>query len=198
MAYARDDIFDDDARSHGGTGEASSFERIVEAAASVADLYDRAGYAYRLMGAVDKGVPTGRGNDHHRSCLDVLAQVAPAGGSTDALAARLAELENARTAEAALVAVTGTLSPEAAVRLTRSLGRFRQITVISYPAHRFTGTTRERWEGETAAMDVVRLLTRSGIRTLVLGPDESLPLAWNSSIQTSRRETAWDPKQKHV
>jgi uncharacterized protein (DUF58 family) len=48
------------------------FERVVEAAASLADLYHRSGYSFQLLCASRRGVGFGRGSHHLTRCLDLL------------------------------------------------------------------------------------------------------------------------------
>jgi uncharacterized protein (DUF58 family) len=186
-------LVDDRGAVHDGWGGQSSFERAVEAAASLVDLYQSSGYSYRLVGAHESGVPSGRHAEHHRRCLDLLATIAPARAAGEsALATRIAELERSPTAEAVLVVVTGTLSSGDALAFTRCTRRFGEVTVICFPAHRFSGqTTRLRWEGETRLVEAMRMLTRAGIRALALGPDERLSPAWSSLSPARAREAVW-------
>jgi uncharacterized protein (DUF58 family) len=198
---ARATVLIDDRRVHEGYGDNNSFERSVVASASVADLYHRVGYTYRLVGAVDPGIPSGKGSEHHRRCLDLLATMSPSGAADDdALALRLAELTRSSHAEAALVVVCGTPTPEAALALVRCRARFRQVTAVIYPAHRFgSETTKARWEGEAAIVEQVGLLARSGIRSLVLGPDEPVSMGWNALAQGRTTEVrTWGPKPELV
>ncbi|MGH2752005.1 MAG: DUF58 domain-containing protein [Actinomycetota bacterium] len=191
-------LLDDRAHSHGGIGESSSFERAVEAAASLCDLYLRLGYGWRLTSAGGSGLPPGKGNEHFNRCLDALATIEATAGE-GALLKRLAEMEAIGTVEAALVVVGGTLTPEIAMALTRCRRRFRAVTVISYPAHRFgTEGTKDRWEGERHVMEATRLLGRSGVRAMVLGPDESLAVAWSMSKQGRREGDPWGRKPELV
>jgi uncharacterized protein (DUF58 family) len=174
-------VLDDRPQVHDSSIE-SSFERAVEAAASLVDLYHRLGYSWRLAGAQNPGWPSSKGQGHLRRCLDFLADIALADEETDAgdpLAARLAELERGSGGEGSLWLVTGSLTPEAAFSLTRCVSRFMQITAISWPAHRFgVAATRNRWHGEEQTLKAVRMLGRSGIRVLVLGPGDSIGTAW--------------------
>lgn len=199
---ARATVLLDDRSVHEGYGENNSFEHAVIAAASLVDLYQRVGYTYRLVGATDPGVASGKGSDHHRRCLDLLATVAPSAGDVgdDALALRLAELTRSSHAEAALVVVCGTPSAEATLALVRCRVRFRQVTAVIFPAHRFgTGTTKARWRGESAIVEEVGLLARSGIRSLVLGPDEPISVGWNSLAHGRTSEVrTWGPKPELV
>jgi len=191
-------LLDNSAGTHAGIGESSSFERAVEAAASLCDLYLRSGYGWRLTPASGTGLPSSRGNDHFNRCLDALAtiEVQP---DDDALAVRLAELEAAGTVEAALVVVGGTVSPAVAMALTRVRRRFRAVTVLSFPAHRFgTEGTKDRWEHEGRSKEVARLLGHSGVRTIVLGPDEALATAWSMSSQGRTEGGAWGRKPELV
>lgn len=177
-------VLDDRAEVHGGFGDVSSFERAVGAAASLCDLYARSGYGWRLTTACSGGLPVAKGSEHLDRCLDLLATVESVRPTTDALLARLAEVEGGGSVEAALVVVTGTLSGELAIAASRCKRRFRQVSVISFPSHRFGAeATKSRWEGEQRTIEVMRLLARSDVRALVLGPDESLAPAWSAAGQ---------------
>jgi uncharacterized protein (DUF58 family) len=187
-------LLDDRAGAHEGFGESSSFERAVEAAASLVDLYHRSGYAYRLVSAHRPGRPSSKQAEHWTRCLDELATITTAGPGIpdDALATRLGELEGGSTAEASLVVVTGSLEARDAVAVTRCGRRFRDITVIAFPRHRFSGqTTRSRWEGERRLMEAARLLTRSGVRAVVLGPDDALGPGWAGASRLATQEPGW-------
>jgi hypothetical protein len=47
-------------------------------------------------------------------------------------------------------------------------------------------------------MEVMRLLGHSGIRTIVLGPDDSLGVAWSMSAQGRREGEPWGRKPELV
>jgi uncharacterized protein (DUF58 family) len=193
-------LLDDRAMAHAGYGEQSSFERAVEAAASLVDLYHSSGYGYRLIGAKEPGLPSGRLPAHRSRCLDLLAMVRPqrAAGPA-ALVSRLAELEGVAGAEAALAVVTGTLTGGDALALTRCRRRFGEVTVIAFPAHRFSvETTKARWEGEARLVEAIRMLARSGVRALALGPDESLAGGWASIFPVRPQEAAWGRRTELV
>jgi uncharacterized protein (DUF58 family) len=190
-------LIDDSAAAHDGYGESSSFERAVEAAAAIADLYHRSGYTYSLLGSHARGVPAGRGTDHYNRCLDLLTdlQVVASPGQDDALLVRLAGLQSGTDGEGTLVVVPGTISAEAAVGISGCERRFRQVIVVGFPAHRFgAGPTATRWEGEQQSLEVVSLLARSGARAFVLGPDEPLGPAWSSLRPGMRGGGEWAPK----
>jgi uncharacterized repeat protein (TIGR01451 family) len=195
-------MLDDFAGAHGGSGQSSSFERCVDTAASLVDLYQRVGFGYRLVAAIEPGVPPGRGSEHKDRCLDFLALIslsdAPGGNP---LLVRLAELDTQSAAEASLLVVTGTLTPEVSAAVVNCGRRHRQTTVISFPAHRFgSETTKSRWEGESRVVEATRLLGRAGVRCMVLGPDESLSAAWSSLWQTKGegRDRPWAPRPELV
>ena len=191
-------LLDDRAGAHDGTGPLSSFERAVEAAASLVDLYHRAAYSYRLAAAHERGLPSAKRAEHLSRCLDLLATIqASRGDSEDALVNRLAEME-AGSSEAALVVVSGTLGPRDALALTRARKRFRDVTLLTFPAHRFSAQpTKRRWEGERTLMESVRLLTRSGVRAVALGPDEPLGAAW-TGLSPRQQETSWGRRPELV
>ena len=197
-------LVDDRLSVHGGFGETSSFERAIETIASLVSLYHSSGYSYRLAGAHDPGMAGGKGSHHFHRCLDLLAVIEPAGpgpGKDDpALLSRLAEIEARAGAEDTLVVVAGTVSPAEAIALSRCRRMFKQVIVVSWPAHRFTSvSTKARWEGEKVVTDAVHLMGRSGIRALVLGPGDRLGPAWSSmSSGTTRGGDGWDRKPELV
>ena len=183
----------------------NAFERAVEAAASLADLYHRSGYSFRLAGAHEPGYPLARGSQHFGICLDLLATIPTRaaydegpGGGDPMLLARFAELEARSSAEGTLAVITGDLEPAAAIALSRLRRRFRTIIVVTFPSHRFGSLpTRERWLGEQSTFEVVRLLTRSSLRPLVLGPTDLLRSVWTSLARSKTGgETAWDRKHE--
>lgn len=194
-------VLDDRRAAHDGTGPRSSFERAVEAAASFVDLYHRSGYGFRLVGAHEQGLPSGRGADHLARTFDLLALIEKEDQlGDDSLILRFRELEESASAEASLVALTGTLSPEAAIGLTRCRKRFRQVIAVMFPDHRFgLQHTKARWAGEESLREVSLLLERGGVRALSLGPEESLAAMWSSSQhRASGRARSWGPKPERV
>lgn len=176
-------VFDDRAAAHGGAGESSSFERVVEAVASLADLYHRSGHAFRVLGAHQPGITTGKGAGHMARIMDLLAVAPLSGGDEDrALAEKLSDVVAGGTAEASLVVVAGSLLPADAIAIAAAARRFRSVVTISYPAHRFgAADTKQRWAGEQASVEVARLLERSSIRALLLGPGDMLGPAWRGT-----------------
>ncbi|HWL66532.1 MAG TPA: DUF58 domain-containing protein [Actinomycetota bacterium] len=196
-------VLDDRRLPYGGFSEHISFERAVSAAASLVDLYARAGYGYQLIGAHHPGIPSGKGEDHFNRCLDLLATIEPKGNPKQEdplLLARLTELEARRGGEASLVIVTGSLDPTVGVAIARLRRVYHQIILVAFPSHRFgTATTSARWEGERAAREVAALITRAGGRVLVLGPGDRFAPAWASfSSRTATSEMRWDLKPEHV
>ena len=180
-----------------GAYEGNAFERAVEAAASLVDLYHRSGYTYRLTGAHHPGFASARGADHRRRCLDHLAVIttkALDGPGDPLLSARFAELEARSSAEGTLVVVGGDFEMETAVGMSRCRRRFKQVIAVTFPSHRFgPGSTKSRWAGEQKTNEIVRLLARSGVRTIVLGPGEALRTGWDSlSRVTTGGESEWD------
>ena len=172
-------LIDDRAASYQGAH--GSFERAVEAAASLADLYHRSSYSLRLSGAHHPGLPPGKGVDNLHRCLDLLATLQVRPDLPDPLPAKLASFETGGGPEGTLVIVTGTPSSSLAAVCIRARRRFRQVVVISLPAHRYgSGPTKARWEGEKKTVEAIALLSRSGLRTLVVGPGEPLALSWTS------------------
>jgi uncharacterized protein (DUF58 family) len=196
--HTRATVLLDDFRSpHDGVGDSSSFERCIEAAASLVDLYHRSGYTYRLICGVTPGLPAARGTDHFHRCLDYLAEIEGSPTKDRALLIRLAELETASGTEGTLAVVTGNLSGATAVALSGCRRRFRQVVAIVLPAHRFgTDSTRTRWEGEQATHEAVTMLVRSGVPAVVLGQGESIAGGWASlsARGATGGERRWDPK----
>lgn len=182
-------VFDDRAAAHDGIGDASSFERVIEATASIVDLYHRSGYTYRLTGAAAAGLPPAKGSPHFNRALDLLATVRTSASKAldaDPLTARLLEIDAATAGEGTLAVVTGSPTPEAAMAITRCRRRFRQVIVVVFPAHRFgTLSTKARWAGEEGVREVVTLLGRSGAQAIVLGPEESLLSGWDSLTRSA-------------
>ena len=196
-------VIDDRRLPYGAFGEHASFERSISATASLLDLYQRAGYGFRLAGAHHPGLPSGKGTDHFNRCLDLLATMEPKGNTKEAdpmMLARLADLEARPGAEATLVIVTGTLQPEVGAALARLRRVYRQIIAVSFPAHRYgTASTGDRWEGERTTREVAALVTRAGGRVLVLGPGDRFASAWASfSTRASTGEMRWDLKPEHA
>jgi hypothetical protein len=111
--------------------------------------------------------------------------------------ARLAELQSGPNAEGTLVFIGGSLSDATVAGLAQCRRRYKEVFCVSFPAHRFgSAATRARWEGERQTIDVLRRLTRSGIRTLILGPEDPLGSAWGSLSASGRRggERTWERK----
>jgi hypothetical protein len=98
------------------------------------------------------------------------------------------------------VLVTGTLAASEAVAVARCARRFRQVTVVGFPAHRFgIASSRARWDGERQVVEAIRLMARAQVRSIVLGPDESLGAAWAASALPGRGgETPWAPRAEPV
>lgn len=188
-------VFDDRTTAHDGIGDASSFERVIEATASIVDLYQRSGYTYRLAGGAATGLPASKGTPHFNRALDLLATVRTStSAEADPLVARLVEIDAATAGEGTLAVVTGSLTPEAAVAITRCRRRFRQVIVVVFPAHRFgTITTKARWAGEERVREVVQLLARGGAQAIVLGPEESLLSGWDSLSRSASSATRSRP-----
>jgi uncharacterized protein (DUF58 family) len=199
--HTRATILLDDGMVYEGSGASSSFERAVEATASIVDLYHRSSYSSRLIVASGGTIESARGADHMHRCLDLLATIEPTKpppeGRPSPVLARLAELQTGPSAEGTLVFVGGSLTSPAVAGLAQCRRRFKEVFCVSFPAHRFgSGNTRSRWEGESEALEMMRQLTRSGIRPLVLGPEESLGHAWSALSAQGRRggERTWERK----
>ncbi|MDQ3661880.1 MAG: DUF58 domain-containing protein [Actinomycetota bacterium] len=195
-------VLDDRAGPYEGRATSSSFERAVSAAASLLDLYCRSGYGFALVTAHSLGLPSGRGTDHLNRGLDLLAtlELRDSASADDAFLLRVRELEGASAHEAALVVITGAVGAAEALAVSRCSARFKQVSVVSFPAHRFGQLgTRARWEGEQKTLEAARLMGRARVRSVVLGPDESLAAAWGGSPRTgARKEVAWGARTELV
>ncbi len=193
---------DDRAAPYEGRANGSSFERAVSAAASLLDLYCRSGYGFALVTAHGAGLPSGRGTEHLSRGLDLLAtlELRETGTDDDSFLKRVKELEGAAAHEAALVVITGAVGAAEALAVSRCAARFKQVSVVSFPAHRFGQLgTRARWEGEQKTLEAARLMGRARVRSVVLGPDESLAAAWGSSPRTgAHKEVAWGARTELV
>jgi len=196
--HARATILLDD---RGGSYERLGWERAVEAAASLADLYHRSGYTFRFVAAENPGLVSSRGSDHFHRCLDLLAGIELTSGKEthDPLVRRLLELEAQGHVEGALIFVGGAISLPVANGLIRSARRFKMVSAISLPPHLF-----DRSASGTASSGA-DILERAGIRTLEVGPGESLTSAWAAMWRTSGGRasrahegggSAWDRKQE--
>jgi hypothetical protein len=89
------------------------------------------------------------------------------------------------------------LSPATATALAHCRRRYKHVICVSFPAHRFgSASTRSRSEGERRTVETLRQLTRSGIRTLILGPEDGLAGAWSSLSAAGRSggELKWERK----
>lgn len=195
-------VLDDRRGAHAGRGSSASFERAVEATASVLQLYHHAGYGFRLVGAGHPGLASARGTAHLHRCLDLLATMdLQDGKGDDPLLARLLEIEARGAGEETLVVVSGTLGSEVAIALGRLRRVFKQIVCVSFPAHRFSAaSTKQRWAGEQDMVDAAAHLARAGIRSVVVGPGDSLDAAWRSVVSGKSRggEGAWAQKPELV
>jgi uncharacterized protein (DUF58 family) len=193
-------VIDDRWAAHDGYGDGSSFERAVEVSASMVELYGHSGYSYRLVPAHRDPMPASRGSDHFHRCMDLLATITtkgPRAESDPALSMRFAELETQSMAEETLVVVSGSIDERDARSLVRCARLYKQAFVVLLPGHRFsTQATRDRWEGERQILEVSRLLARTGIRTIVLGPGEPLAPPWLALSYGGQRggDPAWARK----
>jgi len=195
-------ILDDRKSAHDGSGSSASIERAIEATASVLQLYQRAAYGFRLIGACHPGVTSGRGVTHLHRCLDLLATMdLHADRRSNPLLDRLVEIEARGAGEETLVLVSGTLGTDAAIALGRLRRVFKQIVCVSFPAHRYSSaSTKQRWAGEREMVEAARHLGRSGIRSVIVGPGDSLEAAWRSIVSGKARggDAAWGQKPELV
>ncbi|HET7482173.1 MAG TPA: DUF58 domain-containing protein [Actinomycetota bacterium] len=194
-------LLDDRRRVHEGVGASASFERAVEAAAALVDLYHRSGYGFRLTTAHQLGITTSKGSEHYHRCLDLLATIETRGSTREedtSVLGRLAEIEQRQGAEDTLVVLTGTIEAEVARALARCRRLYKQVVVLSWPTHRFAPTsTRARWDGEGQIVAITGVLARSGVRTIVLGPGDRLAPAWTNTRARGGDRT-WGQKPELV
>ena len=157
------------------------FERAVEAAASLVDLYQRSGYSFRLLCASGRAVGFGRGDHHLTRCLDLLATVEP-DGPPESLLTRLAEVAEDTKPQAALALVSPRIGRDEAVSLVAAGRRSRQVSAVSF-------------QGGDEAVEVMRLLKRSGIRAVTVPPEAGFAQVWDRVEATPARGAAWDLKR---
>lgn len=187
-------LLDDVAGDHKGAGSRSTFERAVEACASLASLYSRSGYSFRLERAAGEGVASARGGDHYLACLDLLATVEPVPAPQEALTARLSALQAGGSAEGSLVAVLGRADYEVAAALGACRRRYKDVFTVLFLG---AGDTGEVVRADIEA--VVTTLARSGVRPLVIGPAETLRGAWSAMSHRYRQpEAGWEQRQERV
>ena len=195
-------VLDDRRSAHAASAGLASFERAVEIAASFVSLYHSSGYGFRLTAAYEQGPGSGRGAAHNQACLDLLATIRAHEGPTgaDKLIARLLEIEARGVAEETLIVVAGRLPLEAAAALARCRRRFRQVVAVVLPPHRFgSAATKTRWEAESDVAEVAKLVRRSGVTCIVMGPGEPLAAAWGSLAGSKRGgDAAWVQKPELV
>ncbi|MGI8407752.1 MAG: hypothetical protein ACR2L3_04505, partial [Actinomycetota bacterium] len=123
----------------------------------------------------------------------------PSGPGEDPLVQRLLELQGQRHVEGALIFVGGEISLRVAQALIRSARSFKLVTALSLPPQLFSAAA-----ASTTHSDGIMLLERAGLRTLELGPSESLSAAWTAMWRTSGSSAVrahegggvWDRKQE--
>jgi uncharacterized protein (DUF58 family) len=180
--------------------EGSAFDRAVEAATSIAELYHRSGYAFRLLGATAPGIHDGRGSEHWHLCLDMLAVVEPAHspGNDDPMLGRLAELESTPNLEGTLVGIAGTLDAPTVRGLIRCARRYKNVICISMPAHLFSIGASTRPDVAKDAAELSAVLERGGVRSIVIGPGDALAGAWAGLARRGPEggDASWDQKRE--
>ncbi|HVF52814.1 MAG TPA: DUF58 domain-containing protein [Actinomycetota bacterium] len=186
-------LLDDDAADHSTDPGSSSFERAIEAAAAFIDLYHQTGYSWRLLTAVAAGSKSARGPEHWGRCMDLLATVEPSRSSDDPMLTRIAEA-GSTMAQSTLVVIVGTLTPDVSSALGACTRRFREVIVVSFPAHRYGDrVTRARWAGEKDLLAAQQMLVRAGARVVTLGPEDRLSAALTPARMIGG-ETPWERK----
>jgi uncharacterized protein (DUF58 family) len=170
--------------SHRGDEELGSFERAVEAAASIAVRL--AGYGYELSCVTDDGheVRPPKQADPAEAVLDFLAAVEPSRGES------LAPLVNrlGSSTGGLLVAVLTVPSAEDAAVLARCRMRFDAAYALLIRADTFLATSlsispRMASEGEAHAAAAAGLLERAGWRTATLRGPEPLDVGWRRLVR---------------
>lgn len=193
-------LLDDRATAH----SPSSWERSIEVAASLLDLYHRSGYAFRLVRAVGPTIGPSRGSDHFHRCLDALATVQLQDtdeGEPDPILRRLREMESQAAVEGVLIAVTGATDLDLGHSLIRCARRFRMVVTVLVPESRYRLTPSDPKGTGHAAMST--LLDRGGVRTTTLLPGDSLTNSWATlwrvwapaTVTPEGGDAQWD--QKH-
>lgn len=163
----------------------ASWERAVEAAASMVDLYHRSGYAFRLVQPIGPGVPSARGTHHFHRCLDLLATVETSSRSEhksdlDPLLVKLTELESQASVEGVLIVITGTPTMELCHAMSRAGRRFKMVIAVVVPSHRYAASTSKDNKADLAVDATARVLDRAGVRTMTLGPTDKLGHSWSA------------------
>jgi uncharacterized protein (DUF58 family) len=196
-------LLDDRSRSH----VSASWEKAVEAAASMCDMYHRSSYAFRLAFANDAGIRSSRGTDHYHRCLDLLATADRSEGPSDPdpMLLRFRELEAQSNVEGVLVAIIGSPTTDVADALSRCARRFRMVVAVTVPPELYGTRTR----AEVAA-PIAQIMARAGVKTLVLGPGDALAQAWSAmwkvwgpapalaEVPSEGGEQQWAPKPEPV
>ena len=195
-------LLDDRAISYRG----AAWERAVETCASLADLYHRSGYTYRLVCAASEGRPPGRGTDHYHRTLDLLATLEPSRHSKgqDPLVRRLLELEAQSHVEGVLLLVTGGVDGPFAQGLVRCGRRFKMVAAVILPFEMYGGAAADKSDGKRRSDEMQLTLGRSGVKSLVLEPGIPLTQAWSALWRTAAAsgrgaeggEGPWDRKQE--
>lgn len=147
----------------------TSFERVVEAAASVATALHQRGSIVRLLTTAAGETAWGSGHDHHRLLMERLAVVERSPG--DALQPVAARLHR-QTASGALVVFAGDL-PVTTVEMLATLGRRYGVVVVV----RFAGSAAAPPSGGVP-----------GIVTVDVGQGASFADAWNAAMISRGRQ----------
>lgn len=154
-------LLDRRARAHRGTGPASSFERAVTAAASVASVLVASGYAVRLVGDATPG-PWRQGRSADAAgLLDVLADVAVS--RSNDLGPALAAVGSGGD-PGLVVAVLGRVSPEDVTQMAQVPRRGGAALALLV---------------EPAARSADAALERTGWTVVDVRPGEDLAAAWD-------------------
>ena len=180
--HTRATILLDDLQSHHqGSGATSSFERSIEACASLAALYSRTGYSFRLECALSTGLGSAKGADHYTACLDLLATLHASSGDSDALTERISGLQTGGGAEGTLVLVSSALDAPAVAALSQCRRRYRDVFAVLF-------LTGDAAAGKRAAATAAHL-ARSGVRPISVGPGDTLGRAWSATSLGPQRTT---------
>lgn len=142
-----------------------SFERGVEAAASVVEMYARSGYGIRLGLSQGLGIKFGRGSMHYNQILEELAVVE----LLDEEGIGLRRLSR-EYPEGVLTIVTGDLEPPDVRALSHTARRYESVTLIRVV------------ESGPPSAGAAGILTKAGIRMILLPPGQTLTEAWASSL----------------
>lgn len=171
-------VVDDRGAVHASIPGRPDFERVVESAASLVNLFVRHEFAVRLLFASGPpGSPEdrfGKGQEHERRLLERLAVAEPSGSGDPT--GHLSPGGGARDGGGYVVLVATTVGPELLGSWRGRLGRFGETIVVLHPLHTFRpgpAAPEERLAAEAAL-----LLERLGMTVITVPAGSPLAPAW--------------------